>query len=574
VLVVSIERIRPKFATGLTCLAGVGAAAVAIIAALTWTAQADGAGYHVYSCRTPSSTEAPVEGWSPSAAGADVYTGDSCSRPGGALVAGLGDKETHESNVDVASWVFEAPAGEKIEKATLWRAGDADGGYGGAWSYEFRLAELPGNAIFGECVYEAYCTNGVGNTSQPLSDENLVVAPEVSLDSVLSVDASCTGSPKYICTEGKPDPNGYVAVVYLYAADIVLEQSVGPSVSDVSGELASGGTVAGTSDVTFAASDPGSGIYQAVFTVDGQVVQRTTVDENGGHCVDVGGTDDGLPAFLYTRPCKARVSGDVGFDSTRVSNGGHHLVVTVTDAAGNSAVVMDRDVNVSNPLPPGTPGPLNGRNASSKAFLTAGWLGSKKARLTRSYGRPSTISGRLTAPGSVGIGGAQIDCSGTPAYTGAKAVGMVCPKTGPDGRFTIRIPAGVGSRTVHLAYREHIGDAKPVATVALELAVRAGVRLSVSPHTTSVGHRIFFTGGLLGGPVPQGGKQLVLEARSPGGRWIEFDVVRTDTKGRFRSSYRFRFPGPASYGFRAVSEPEADFPFAIGASATVGVYER
>ncbi len=61
-VVVSIERIRAKFATGLTCLAGVGAA-VATIAGLTWTAQADGAGYHVYSCRTPSGAEAPVEGW-------------------------------------------------------------------------------------------------------------------------------------------------------------------------------------------------------------------------------------------------------------------------------------------------------------------------------------------------------------------------------------------------------------------------------------------------------------------------------------------------------------------------------
>ncbi len=402
-----------------------------------------------------------------------------------------------------------------------------------------------------------------------------MVAPAATLDShTLISTPRALGQSKYICTEGNHDPNGYVAVVYLYAADIVLEQSVGPSVGDVSGELASGATVGGVSDVTFAASDPGSGVYQAVFTVDGQVVQRTTVDENGGHCVDVGGTDDGLPAFLYTRPCKASVSADVAFDSTRVSNGAHHLVVTVTDAAGNSAVVLDRDVNVSNPLPPETPGPLNGTNASPKASLTAGWVGSKKSRLTRLYGRASTIAGRLTAPGGVAIGSAQIDCTATPAYAGAKAAAIACPKTGSDGRFTIRVPAGVSSRTVHLAYREHIGDAQPVATVALKLAVRAGVRLSVSPHTTSVGHRIFFTGRLLGGPVPHGGKQLVLEARSPGGRWIEFDVVRTDTKGRFRSSYRFRFPGPANYGFRAVSEPEADFPFTTGASITVGVHER
>jgi hypothetical protein len=103
--------------------------------------------------------------------------------------------------------------------------------------------------------------------------------------------------------------------------------------------------------------------------------------------------------------------------------------------------------------------------------------------------------------------------------------------------------------------------------------VRAGVALGVSPHTTSVGQQIFFSGRLLGGPVPPAGKQLVLEARSPGGAWIEFNVVRSGAHGRFHASYRFRFPGPADYQFRALSEPESDYPFAAGASNVVGVHE-
>jgi hypothetical protein len=104
--------------------------------------------------------------------------------------------------------------------------------------------------------------------------------------------------------------------------------------------------------------------------------------------------------------------------------------------------------------------------------------------------------------------------------------------------------------------------------------VRAGVALGVSPHTASVGHVIFFNGRLLGGPVPPAGKQLVLEARSPGGGWIEFNLVRSGHRGRFHAAYRFRFPGPADYQFRAVSEPESDYPFAAGASNVVGVHER
>jgi hypothetical protein len=111
-------------------------------------------------------------------------------------------------------------------------------------------------------------------------------------------------------------------------------------------------------------------------------------------------------------------------------------------------------------------------------------------------------------------------------------------------------------------------------TRTLTLAVRAGIGLSITPRTTSVGRRIFFRGRMLGGPIPAGGKQLVLEARSPGSAWLEFDVIRTDARGRYRASYRFKFPGPADYRFRVLSEPESDYPFAAGSSNVVRVREQ
>jgi hypothetical protein len=566
-VVVSIERNKARIAAGLAWLT-----AVACAAAMTWSPAADAGVYHVYSCLTPSGGYAPTEGWSPLRVGSDVRAEDTCGSPGGALVAGLTDGEQHETKADTAEWLFNAPAGEKIVAAKLWRAGDADGGSNNGWSYEFWLAEPPGNVFFGGCIYEDECISSVGNLSQPLAPENLVVAPESSLGTSLSAGVDCSGSPKYICPISQHDPNGYEAVVYVYAADIELEDSTSPSVSDVSGELATASTVKGTSDVAFDATDAGSGVYEAVVSVDGQVVQRAALDENGGRCVDVG-SEDGLPAFLSPQPCAGSVSGDVGFDSTRVGNGAHHVVVTVTDGAGNGTVVMDRQVTVDNPAP-ATPGPLNGTDASGEASLKVVWVGSKKAGIVSSYGRGEAIEGRLTAPGDLGIGGARIECSDTPTYAGARSTAMACPKTDGDGRFTVKVPAGSSSRTLHFAYREHLGDVQPVAKASLSLSVRAAVRLRVRPHTASVDRRIFFTGRLLGGPVPHGGKQLVLEARSPGGRWIEFDVVRSDGKGRFRSSYRFRFPGPARYQFRALSESEADYPYATGGSDVVGVRER
>jgi hypothetical protein len=529
-------------------------------------------GYHVYSCRTPAGAVAPTDGWTPYVApgGAyDDYALNTCAS-GGALTAALGDATVHEVEIDKASWTFHAPTGESIVGTTLWRAGDTEGGNAANFTYEYWLGGLNEFAPFDSCIYALGCERE-GDPSQFLSSTNRVSAPTRALGSYIDTNVYCGGAPGHECQSGKGDANGYASVVYLYAADITLEQTVGPTASNVSGELATAPTVRGTSDVAFDASDPGSGVYEAVFTVDGQVVQSTVVDDDGGRCHDVGGTSDGKPAFLYVQPCKPSVSVDVPLDTTRVSDGAHHLIVSAIDAAGNSAPVLDREITVANPPPVGAP---NGIDASAQASLSAAWVGSKKARIASAYGRAHTIAGRLTAPGGIPIAGARIDCNATTAYQGAKTVAMACPHTGADGRFAIRVPDNVSSRTIRLAYRAHIGDALPVATRTLGLNVRAGVRLRVSPHTTSVGRTIHFTGALLGGPVPRGGKQLVLEARSPGGPWIEFDVVRTSRRGRYRDSYRFKFPGPVDYRFRAVSEADADYPYATGDSNVVRVHER
>jgi len=364
--------------------------------------------------------------------------------------------------------------------------------------------------------------------------------------------------------------------VNLYAADIVLEQGAGPTTSAVSGELASAPAVSGTSDVAFDASDPGAGVWETVFSVDGKVVQSTVPDEGGGRCRNVGQMTDGLPAFLYLQPCPQKESVDVPFNTTAVSNGSHHLIVSVLDAAGNAAPVLDREIDVDNPVPVNQipAHPPNGTNASSQASLTARWTSTTKAHLTRAWGQRETITGRLMAPGGAAIAGAAIDLVATPQFTGSKPLTLASPRTGPDGRFALSLPRGESSRTLSFAYRAHVGDALPVATRTLTLGVRAGVILSVAPRTVSVGGSIFFKGVLQGAPLPAGGKQLVLEARSHRGAWIEFDVIRTGAHGSYRASYRFKFPGPARYQFRVLSKQEADFPFLGATSNVVAVNEQ
>ena len=548
---------------------------VVLVAVLVAVASAWAGNYHVYACRTPSGEAAPADGWSgfvaPGSAANDIAK-NTCAE-GGALVAALGDETTHAAGPDRVTWAFETPKADRLVGATLWRAGDTAGGTVASASYEFWLAGPAEGNLIEECTAAGRCTLK-GDFQQPLAALNRIVVPAENLGSHLYVNAGCTGPPEpepYECQSGFGDPNGYAAAVYLYAADLTLEQQAGPSASDVGGELANAPAVSGTSDVTFNATDPGAGVYEAVFTVDGQVVQSTVIDEDGGRCKNVGQTTDGLPAFLYLQPCPASVSADVGFDTTKVSDGSHHLVVSVIDPAGNSAPVLDRQITVDNP---GVPGPPNGTNASAPATLEVGWKSSKHRRLTSSFGRQQEVVGRLTASDGQPIAGAQVGLQAIPAYAGAAPVTMPTLVTAPDGTFALRLPGGLSSRTLRFTYCSHLDETQPAATGTLALVVHAGLALAVAPHVTSVDRTIRFRGRLLAGPVPHEGKQLVLEARSPGGPWLEFDVLRSGVRGRFRATYRFKFPGPADYQFRVLSEPESDYPFAAGASNVVAVRER
>jgi hypothetical protein len=512
--------------------------------------------------------------------------------PVGGLLAGLGDQASRTANTDSATWAFASPPGAHIVNAVLYRAGDADGGAAVNATYQLWLAGSSEKEIFDQCSFLSGCTAGLGDQNVPLAPGNRVEVPPANRGERLFAVASCGGVSEFKCKEKQGDANNFAAVVYVYAADITLEQSAGPTSSGVGGELANASAVAGVSDVTFQANDAGAGVYAADVTIDGALVQSTVLNENGGRCRNVGETTDGLPAFLYVQPCLQSLNANVAVDATRFANGVHHLVVTVADAAGNSATVLDRNITVANPVAPGAGGPgsggqggaggagvsglgaPNGTNASPLATLTVAWRGARGTRLITPYGRTETVLGKLLAPGGLPIAGAQIETLATPSYAGARTAALASPVTGPDGSFTLRVPKGASSRTLRFAYRSHIGDPQPAALRALTLIVRAAVRLSIAPHTASVGTRIHFAGRVLGAPVPAIGKLLVLEARSGGGAWIKFNVVRSDRGGRFRASYRFRFPGPARYQFRAVSEAEGDYPYAAGSSNAVVVNER
>jgi hypothetical protein len=556
--------------------------------------------YHVYSCRTPTGQVAPTDGWSPSEHPSYDPTLNTCSS-GGGLIAALDAGYAHLSDTenDEATWAFKAPEGSVLTEATLWRAGETQGGGTTEASYLFWLAADPPigatTHIFDQCIASNACP-GQGSLAYPFASENHVIVHSSELNGpYLSMSAYCGSEYIKPCPTNEGGKITYDAEVELFAADIVLSQSTGPTVSAVSGGLAEDPTVSGTSDVAFHATDPGSGVYEAIVEADGQVLQHEVINEDGGRCHDVGGTTDGLPAFLYTQPCPAEASADIPFDTTTLTNGEHHLVVSVTDAAGNAATVLDREIDVANQLPTAhvacRVSAASGQSAGQSPVLTAGWKGHRGARLRARYGPAHTIEGTLTGAGGSSTGasgsppgaaaasgapitGAQLEVCELPREKGAPTTLLAVPHTGPNGRWSLALPRDLPSSTLRIGYRKSPLEAQPSALSTLTLTIPAALRLRIAPRTAASGGAIHFGGRLRGGPIPPGGKQLVLEARSPDGPWIEFHVIRTRTGGRFAYLYRFRLPGPARYQFRVLCEQEADFPFAAGVSNVVGVFER
>ena len=438
--------------------------------------------------------------------------------------------------------------------------------------------------VFDQCAAYGGCTE-MGDPGVPMSSGNLVEVPPGNASGATHIymNAACGGGNGTSCPAVGA---GYGVAISLYAADITLADDTPPTASNVGGSLAAGGTLSGVGDISFSAADTGSGLYEAVFSIDGHAVSTQLLQSGSGPCRSVGGTSDGSNAFFEVQPCPLELSDDLSFDTALAPDGSHLLSVQLLDAAGNATTILNRQETFANHgasvpagggIGPGSPlalrGAANGLNASDQAVLTARWKSTAKAVRTGGYGAKEEITGRLTAPGGVSISGASLGVYDTPAYEGARTVPLTGVRTGPTGAWTLTLPKGVSSSALRFEYRSHVNDTIPVTTAALTLRVHAGIALRITPRTTSVDHTIVFSGTLHGAPIPAGGKQLVLEASS-GREWIEFRTITTDAKGRYHASYRFKFPGPITYRFRVLSPSEADFPFLAGTSNVVDVHER
>ena len=530
------------------------------------------------SCVNPSQSAAPSQGWTSFAGGGGYGSNNSTScGPGSPMFAilstdaavGVGANETLQ---------YTPPGGSTLIGGSVDVSFFADGrGYGASGT---AVAYSPEYAYNGSNVFYQ-CASGLPPCANGTYDFSGVLGLPSGRSGNLYLSAGCGGQPEAgrVCNEGGSE--GAWSLVRLWWANLLLANEATPSASGVGGTLLSP-NVAGTAELTLNAADPGGpGVYLVIVQIDGKTVYSGTPNSNGGKCAAVGATGGAL-MFDYSQPCPASESVDLPINTTSLPNGQHTLKVSVQDAASNSAVVYDGTISTKQPSndslgalpglgttagssPASTPVAVaNGATASHAARLSLG----VKRRITRPYAhRALRATGRLLDGQGHPIVGAALDVlqqiSGSPSFA---VIGHA--KTRANGTFAAAVPGGP-NRTIEIAYRAFSTDAGYAATAKIAEAVKAGVKLSVSPHRTGSEGTITLSGQVLG-PVPAEGVavELLVHYR---GRWEPFRVPQTDSRGRFEVVYQFQ-GGIGHFPFRAsVLGGQTGFPFAHGESRAVDV---
>jgi len=114
----------------------------------------------------------------------------------------------------------------------------------------------------------------------------------------------------------------------------------------------------GTAHLVFTAGDAGGpGVYAATVRIGKRTVYSGTPNTDDGTCVAVG-DDGGTLMFDHQQPCPQTTSVAIPIHTARYPDGRHELSVTVSDAAGNVATVLDRRITTFNPQK--TPRPRHG----------------------------------------------------------------------------------------------------------------------------------------------------------------------------------------------------------------------
>ena len=242
------------------------------------------------------------------------------------------------------------------------------------------------------------------------------------------------------------------------------------------------------------------------------------------------------------------------------------------DAAGNTSSTTLRadgtQMAIRRVPPPRVP------RAKSRLFARLRGRHGRGDSLTVPFGAPALISGRLTrAADGAGLGDREVRVASHPSRGALASLAPATVRTGEQGGFELRLPPGP-SRRVTVSFAGD-GGLEPAERPGLELRVRSGLSLRVSPPSLRTGEAVRLAGKVMsrGAPIPRRGKLVAIQYfEQASHRWRPVLVTRSDHHGRFRAHYRFRYvSGRATIRLRATALAEERWPYAPGSSAPVTV---
>jgi hypothetical protein len=316
-------------------------------------------------CTQPNGAPAPTDGWTAGwwAGGPTLGSGDtnSCATPGGALSAASSQNGAAYAYTG-PEWVFNAPGGAAILGGSI--SATLSAPQGEAW------IGTPGPAYDGADVIancqqgSPPCQNGATESGTfPISHPGGTSIYAPALCATSSIACTATGS------------TGVNAQVAITQAEIELAVEATPTARNFSGSLLSHGAN-GTADLVFTASDPGAsggfgpGVYGVTVQLDGRTVYSGVPDTYHGDCVALG-TDPATGGLMFDhgQPCAPLAKLTIPVQTSALSDGRHPLTVAMSDAAGETATVLQRSISTFNPVT----SPLPHRPREVDAQVTTGW---------------------------------------------------------------------------------------------------------------------------------------------------------------------------------------------------------
>ncbi len=217
----------------------------------------------------------------------------------------------------------------------------------------------------------------------------------------------------------------------------------------------------------------------------------------------------------------------------------------------------------------------NGTGATARVKLTLGVRRAGGGTVRRVLGpstRRWTVAGRLLNSAGRPIGGARVNL--LQRVSGRRWVARrQLVRTRADGRFSTTLPAGP-SRAVRASYFP-FGDSdafRASNTVAID--VLAPLAIATDRRVVAGGRRtVTIRGRAGGGSIPRGGLLVTLQGYQAGFGWRTFRTLRTNARGGWRASYRFRTTN-GRFAFRALVPRQGTYPYATTVSRPVAVTVR